>query len=434
MRSRTDLVDVFSTFVQFSDDRFETWACDLRLVKSMNRLLTESAGYCGNDKQADKCTDGTAPSTNSGMTLPDIAKFNVSSDRSDDAWASDAWARYWHQAWCQGTHSYAQSHLAAYLQESCYWAALDVTERFTSIQFTLADGFQIAITCLEKILKGYRPGYGSRLAVYARTAFGNFLRDRMRQQKVIHICSDWGLLRKLSQTQLKESLLAAGFVELASPLLVWRCFKAVCIPDPRRTVRTLPPPTERQLIALAERYNRLRSQVSSALPKIETQAVSTVLSQLVQAARTYLNPKITSLNDPQYDGSGNEILNELRVSERHTPMAQLLAVESLAQQKAQQQQIGAVLLSAITNFDARQQTLLHLYYHARLTQSEIAFELNLKQYQVSRQLSRIRQQLLLSVATWGQQHLHISIDPAVLANVSDVIDEWLRQHYGVSHR
>ena len=64
-----------------------------------------------------------------------------------------------------------------------------------------------------------------------------------------------------------------------------------------------------------------------------------------------------------------------------------------------------------------------------LTQSEIASQLQIKQYQVSRQLSRVRQQLLRSVAQWSQESLHISIDSAVLANVSAVIHEWLQSHY-----
>ena len=110
-------------------------------------------------------------------------------------------------------------------------------------------------------------------------------------------------------------------------------------------------------------------------------------------------------------------------------MVQLLAAEDYAQQQQRIQQIGQVLEDAIANLDAASQMLLSLYYQQQLIQTEIAKRLNIKQYQVSRRLSRIRQRLLIKVVNWAQQTLHIPPESAILASVSDVIHEWLQRRY-----
>ncbi|NEP62516.1 MAG: sigma-70 family RNA polymerase sigma factor, partial [Symploca sp. SIO2G7] len=79
--------------------------------------------------------------------------------------------------------------------------------------------------------------------------------------------------------------------------------------------------------------------------------------------------------------------------------------------------------------DIPSQRLLQLYYQEAFTQTDIARQLSIQQYQVSRKLSRIRQQLLLRVASWSKECLHTPTDPNVLASVSEVIHEWLQRYY-----
>lgn len=390
MRSRTDILVIFSTFIQFAGDRFDAWVSDPRLARTMQQQLLQ----------------------------------NQQAERSEKFWALH-WFRLRHQ------HPQAISHLWAYLQEPCYWAADRVTRRFPLVQCSLADGFQIAIANVDRILKGYNPDYGSNLKAYARTAFGNCLRDQLRQRQAINISSDWGLLRRLSQTQLNQALLAAGFVQTESYILLWRCFRDVCTPEPGRAARVLSAPTVEQLGAIAHRYNQLRYRLTSGDEAIgtdiDTNQLIIELTQLATIARTYLTPIITSLNQPQYDDSGEEQLYTLPTDDN--PMTQLLAAEAYAKQQRQLQQIDEVLQQKLSNLSADNQTLLALYYKQKLTQSDIASQLDIRQYQVSRKLSRIRQQLLLSVITWSQEALHIPPETAVLANVSEVIHEWLQRHY-----
>lgn len=345
-------------------------------------------------------------------------------DRSEKVWVL-----YWYRL--RQHDPRAVLHLWAYLQEPCYWAADQVTRRFSMVQCSLADGFQVAIAHVDRILQGYNPDHGSDLKAYARTAFGNCIRDQLRQQQEVNISSDWGLLRRLSQTQLNKSLLAAGYLYTDSSILLWKCFKAVCIPEPGRLSRGLQPPSEEQLVAIARSYNQRRHNLISSSGEIgtdiDTKQLLSKLVQLASTARAYLTPSVISLNQPQYDDSGEEQLDTLPTDT--SPMEQLLADEAYSEQQQRVQQIGAILEDEVVNLDGPSQTLLTLYYQQTLTQSEIANQLNIRQYQVSRKLGRIRQQLLFSVINWSQQTLHIPPEAAVLANVSEVIHEWLQRHY-----
>lgn len=342
------------------------------------------------------------------------------------------WALHWYRLLDHSPQ--AMEHLWAYLQEPCYRAADQVTRRFPMVQYSVADSFQIAIVHSPRILRGYNPDYGSKLKAYAHTAFGNYIRDQLRQQQEIHISSDWGLLRRLSQTQLNEALLAVGFIHTAPLLLLWQCFRAVCTPTPGRSARGLSDPSDDQLHAIARRFQQLSHQLPPN-PKgdedhslaSDPQQLKQELIQLATIARNYLNPSITSLNQRQYDDSTEEPINTIAAGE--TPMAQLVGNETYAEQQKQIQQINTILTAAIKTLSAAQQTLLTLYYQEKLTQSTIAQKTNIQQYKVSRQLQRIRQKLLLSVVNWGQTTVHISPECDVLENVSDVIHEWLQHHY-----
>ncbi|PSN19232.1 group 3/4 sigma-70 RNA polymerase sigma factor [filamentous cyanobacterium CCP5] len=388
MQRRTTVIDLFSTFIQFSGDLFDRWVRDHRLQKGMESNLVQ--GVQASQREA-------------------------------------FWTLYWHQLWSKQVHQGAGRHLTAYLQEPCYWAIQSITQRFASAPWTLADGFQAAIAHTDRILKGYRPDYGSDLNAYARAAFGNLMRDQLRQQQDIHICSDWGLLRRLSQAQLQRSLLAAGFTQTEPAVLVWQCFKAIYTPDPQRSTRTLPPPNPEQFAQMTARYNQLRLQFSPPLPQLEIEALEDRLHHSIQAARTYLTPTFTSLDQPQFDPDGKTPLEGL--SSDDTPMDLLLAAEAYTEQQQRIRQIEAVLKDAIAQLTPADQTLLRLYYQQALPQTAIAEELQIQQYQVSRQLSRVRQRLLSTVARWSQETLHISVNSTVLKGMSDVIHEWLQRHY-----
>ena len=84
---------------------------------------------------------------------------------------------------------------------------------FTSAQYGVADCFQIAIAQLDKILKGFNAEQGFDLKNYAIAAFSSLIRDQLRQRKEVDICTDWSLLRKVSQKRLVAALQAQGLTQ-----------------------------------------------------------------------------------------------------------------------------------------------------------------------------------------------------------------------------
>jgi DNA-binding transcriptional regulator LsrR (DeoR family) len=88
-----------------------------------------------------------------------------------------------------------------------------------------------------------------------------------------------------------------------------------------------------------------------------------------------------------------------------------------------------LLEDAIAKLDATGQKLLELYYQQALTQQQIAKELAIQQYTVSRKLSKTRESLLLTLTSWCQETLHISVTSDVVKYISTVLEEWLQAHY-----
>ncbi|NJO53383.1 MAG: hypothetical protein HC840_32720 [Leptolyngbyaceae cyanobacterium RM2_2_4] len=74
-------------------------------------------------------------------------------------------------------------------------------------------------------------------------------------------------------------------------------------------------------------------------------------------------------------------------------------------------------------------TLLALYYGQQLTQQQIAQQLEIKQYTVSRRLSSTKEILLKAIAQWSQETLHISLTSPAVQQMSLVLEEWLQVQY-----
>ena len=110
-------------------------------------------------------------------------------------------------------------------------------------------------------------------------------------------------------------------------------------------------------------------------------------------------------------------------------MGALIAEEAHTLRAQQQTQLTDVLANAVTQLDAENQQLLQLYYGDTLKQKEIAAQLNIKQYAISRKLSRIKKTLLQALATWSQETLHIAPSLDLLNQSSAALEAWLSSQY-----
>jgi RNA polymerase sigma factor (sigma-70 family) len=397
MRPRHDLVEVFASFLQMEGDRVQHWVLDPRLRRSMRQQLA------GESSQSDRET-----------TLEDF------------------WAIYWHRSWQGDTHRLARDHLAAYVQEPCFWAAQKTASRFSSTQYALADCFQMAIAGLDKVLSGFNSDQGFSLKNYAGASFSSLIRESLRQRQEVDICTDWALLRKLSQKRLTRALLQAGKPqeEIDRYVLAWNAFRTLYTPGQGRGTRQLPKPDRETLENIAERYNRDRhTQLPATTPPLSPETLETWLVACARAARNYLYPQQLSLNAPRSEGDEGEFIDLIDDHRQDSLLHTLITQEEIQTRQQQRAQVSEVLAQAIQALPAELKQILDLYYHQGYTQQQMAESLNTKQYTVSRRLSKARETLLKALAKWGQETLHTAPTSDVLKYTSHVLEEWLQAHY-----
>ncbi|MEM9925803.1 MAG: sigma-70 family RNA polymerase sigma factor [Cyanobacteria bacterium P01_D01_bin.50] len=390
MQRRQEIVDIFSTFIQFDIDRFNGWITDAKLRRSMKACLQKS-----------------------------------SSKESDNFWAL-----YWYKAWQTQSTSLAYAHLSAYSQEACYWAARKFVLNVSG-HSSLADYFQIAGAHLTKILKAFNPQYSSHLRSYAQLSFERVIRDVLRVRREADICSDWGLLHKISCKRLIKSLQNMGLnnQKIENYVLAWECFQELYTSG-NTEIRNFSKPDTALWQEVTNLYNTQRlSRFGANSAAINPQTIEKLLLEGAQAVRNFLYPKFVSADTPLKDDGDGSLLDMLPGNVQDSLIAEMVEQEEAASFKNQQTQLNEVLNQAIAALDEKSQKLLQVYYSKQLTQTEIAKQLEIKQYQVSRLLSRIKKSLLVTLTQWSQNILHISPTSDVIASINISLEEWLKFHY-----
>ena len=394
MRPRQNLIEYFSTFLQFDADHFRNWVIEPKLRRSMRNCVEQH------------------PQTELSENF---------------------WALYWHKVWQVQPNGLARGHLTAYVQEVCYWVAQKTTDSFAMTQYGLADCFQMAIARLDRVLNGFNPDLGGNFKNYASATLGSLIRESLRQRREIDICSDWALLRKLSQKRLTEAFQNEGLSDqtIAAYLLAWRCFKTLYAPKKPTGTRKLPKPDPEIWAAISQLYNNERqAQLGSESPSANPDQLEKWLYSCARTARTYLYPNFVSINTPRPGQDNSDFLDNLPDSTQTPLLSQMIAVEEAQTRQTQKEQLSAVLREALVQLNPQAQTILQLYYQTRLTQQQIAKDIGIKQYTVSRRLVKVREILLKKIAEWSQQTLHISPSSDVLKYTGPILEEWLEAYYG----
>ncbi|BAY11642.1 sigma-70 family RNA polymerase sigma factor [Calothrix sp. NIES-2098] len=388
MHPRQSIIEIFSTFVQFDADRFSHWATESRLRSSMQGCVKR--------------------------TPQETSEF--------------FWSLYWYKFWQLPESQFlAKQHLTAYLQESCYWVSQKTVNGFASTQYQLSDCFQIAIAQIDRVLKGFNPSQGHTLKNYAGPIFASAIRETLRQRHEVDICTDWGLLRKVSQKRLQEALQNAGLSkeDIHAYILAWNCFKTFYVPTQVGTSRKLTRPDDQTWEAIAKAYTSQSNQ-QIAIPTLEKWLLTTA-----KATRKYLYPTPESLNITQGSDDSWELLDNLPGNQQPSLIQEIITQEEEQTRTSQQTEINQVLVAAIAQLEPEVQQIVQLYYARGLNQDKIAKQLEIKQYTVSRRLTKARENLLKSLANWSRDTLHISITPDLLKSMSTVMEEWLQSYYGV---
>lgn len=387
MQPRQNPIQMFATFARLTEDRFEGWVTDAKLQSSMEHHLAKT------------------PQT-----------------------SEQFWTLYWYHFWQQQSHPLGLHHLIAYLQEAGLWAAQKKQKALYNSAYSLADYFQMAMLHCDRVLHGYNPQYGSRLKDYAKVVFHSTIKNTLRQQGEVDICSDWALLRKISKKRLQKALKRQGYAPETRDryLWAWDCYKALYA-DKSQGSQRLPPPSAQQWEAIATLYNQHKLTGDST--PIATAQIQTYLRQCSQAIRSYLYPHVLSLNTPLSDSESSEWIDTLKDSLNETIVESLILEEEQNTHQQQRQHINKILTDAIASLLTEDRLLLELYYRQQLNQSDIARQLNSKQYTISRRLSRLRATLLKTLV---QQHSEIStesLSPERLHHISTLLEEWLERYF-----
>lgn len=392
MSSRKDITKIFSTFLQFDANRVIGWATDAKLRRSIIERQKR-------------------------LSKPENSE--------------DFWVYYWYKEWQIKTQSLASQHLSAYLQEVCFWAANKTVTQFSSGQYTLSDCFQAIVIKTDKVLQGFKPDMGFNIKNYASAIFSSELKELLRQSQEVDISTDWRLLRKLTQKRLVESLENAGLnpETVARYVLAWKCYQANYAPRTEKGTRKLARPDDTVWENIAKLYNDERgSQISHREAECSGETIEQWLLACAKAVRAYLYPNMASLNATSGENSG-EFQDTLPQLRQESLLSEIVVQEEIEERKMQQSQISNVLIAAIQQLDEQGQNIIKYYYQGNLTQSQIAKELGVKQYTISRRLSKCKNELLLKLATWTKESLHISLNSSVVDYMSTALEEWLQTYY-----
>jgi RNA polymerase sigma factor (sigma-70 family) len=403
MHTRQEIIELFSTFLQFETDGLSHWVTDLRLRRNMHRCVEDYVQ-------------------------------RVSMATRDRRSLEQFWALHWHHCWQAKTHPLAEGHLSAYLQESCYWAAQQILKQFTSVQFGVSDYCQIGMAEIRTILRGFKPDRGASLKTFANIAFPKLLKDQLRQRQEVNLCSSLGLLRRISKKRFLEALRQTGLssAAIAQYQLAWMCFNTLYVPI-QTGKHQLPTVDQSLWIAITDLYNtecpnQLGATGMACTPAIMEQW----LNQSAAWVRAYLYPPVESLNLPKAGiESGSERQDDLPDPLQESLLTEWVMWEDNQARQVQWAQIRGVIVTALEQLDAQSQEVLRCYYQQGLTQQQIMQQLQMSQATVSRRLTKAREALLLALVQWSQLPLNSSTTPNLIKEMSAALEEWLVVHYGV---
>ena len=393
MQKRKSAIELFTTFLQFDTEKAIGWVTD----GSLRRNMLKSQAYLSQTENSE-----------------------------------EFWVTYWYQQWQNNPKSLAKGHLSAYLQETCYWVANKIVKNFSLPQYTVSDCFQMTIGRIDKVLTGFKPEMGFSLKIYGSAIFRSEIKELLRQQQEIDICTDWGLLRKITQKRVVESLESIGMNSkiVERYVLAWKCYQTLYTPTSTGT-RKLKQPSLKTWETIATFYNKERLiELPPNTPECSAEIMERWMLAAAKAVRNYSYPTSISLNAPRGNrDNSRELIDDFLEYQQTSPISQIIAREEQLQRQALWDRISAVLLGAIEGLDEESRKIINMYYTCNMSQKEIAQKLKVKQYNISRHLSRIRKTLLLKLAIYCQESLNISLEPSVLDCTSILMKEWLQNEF-----
>ncbi|MBC7882859.1 MAG: sigma-70 family RNA polymerase sigma factor [Anaerolineae bacterium] len=386
MTSRQDPVTIFSSFLVFRDKHSVGWAIDPKLRRSMLNVLSQP---------------------------------------------QQTWESYWYERYLEQLSPLPAQHLCAYLQSVCYTAAKRIASSFSTNTHSLEDLFQAAMLQTDRILQNFEPELGYPLKHYASSVFESAIRQTLREQKEVAICSDCSLLRATSQKRLRDALSRRGLSQEKQFLYIraWQSFKLIYVPDHPGGTRALNWPSQPVWVEIFNEFNR-------GLPFEQQQNnpanLEVWMKEVALTLREYLCPTITSLNQTLSGFETGELIDSLVDDAYQHGLDALIQNESAQKRLLLHKQMNSLLLAAVNNLEPRLLTLLQYVYADGYTQTHIGNLFGERQYTICRWHERVLRNLVSSLALWSRDQLHISLSLDVLETMGTIVKEWLKNHFSPS--
>lgn len=342
----------------------------------------------------------------------------------------------------------ARRHLMAYLQPVCNRVAQKLSHRHRQIEilrrrYSYSDYFQFASEAASdpaKLFKNFSLTLPSTVSAYAFAALDGKARDTILQKNkeiAWRTDGDWGLLKNVSQKRLEAALTARGMQpELERDLSIWHLFKEIYVPTVVDGKRQLAAPTPEALQQIAKYYNQHRFERSQPGAAIAANTVFERLEQMVQAVRDRNKIRLSypdrTGNPSDAEASGD--VWDLVTSERSEPSSNdpLTVLVNRDEQNAiaaALTTINTALCQAFSALPDRGQILLRLWKPGLgLTQAEIGRVCDRKQYAISRQLTRYRQDLLQAFVQRVETDFNLTLDSDRLVMLKALMTDRLGPH------
>jgi RNA polymerase sigma factor (sigma-70 family) len=394
MIKRLTIVEQFSTFILWEDNRFSHWRSDPRLQRSISNGLEQNSAL-----------------TSSQWTIVWHSRLDlIDQNRSLQTRQS-------------------REHLYAYLQEPCYQAAFDIwnTYRNYSTEYVIADYFQCGVLRFDKLLSSFNPQLNSNLEAYALSFLKWRITDTLRELHKGWGYTSWSLLLYRSKLCVKNALIRYGISGelLESYLLAWECY--VEIYKPVRQVRdgSIQEPTTQYWQSITFAYNAMTN------PQKEVADIKKWILDCGKAVSSYISLNSVSsnaMNQQQTNDLESRLVDEDRIEE--------LDFRAVVDYQKIHQKIYIWLKAEIEQLDVHKTRLnpnikeiLELYYKQGIKQVAIGQQLGINQATVARNLQKIKEILTDKFIQWSAENLSISLKSNDIEVMSKVFEEWIRLYY-----
>lgn len=331
-------------------------------------------------------------------------------------------AQYLFEQLQQSPDELCRRHWIAFLQKSCEKVAnkimwlLPAHLRFDCFSDLFVIGYQATIEP-ENFLAKFDPRRSK--IVYWYPTLKKFTEQKIKYLLLIQVRklteietlgrSNFALMARSSRKRVKEAIQNSDYQELqlSQYLLVWQCFQEVkngC----NLAVNNFSAPHYQQM---AERYNQLHKQ------NVNGEQIKTWLENIGAAIRQFLDIQTISLDAAVEQGEEKATLTQFASKTS-------MEIEELGELK---QEIERLINELIIQPDLQKYQILFLSYALGLTQTEVAKELGLKQFQICRHLQSIYKKILPQIGNWVRQNLNVEPSSEGLSEMESLLGSYCTQ-------